>query len=104
MRKILLVLLGSVLFSTSCYALEKKSTDILLLRLKKTTNLNYIIQIDKKTNTKSELISKELKLYRVKIPKTLTIERAIMLLSKDTNIAYVEADKPMKILKTGKKK
>lgn len=104
MKKILLLLLGSVFFSTTSYALEKKSTDILLLRLKKTTNLNYIIQLDKKTNTKSELISKELKLYRVKIPKTLTIERAIMLLSKDRNIAYVEADKPMKILKTGKKK
>lgn len=104
MKKILLILLGSVLFSTSCYALEKKSTDILLLRLKKTTNLNYIIKIDKENNTKSDLISKELKLYRVKIPKNLTAEKAIVILSQDKNIAYVEADKPMKILKTGKKK
>lgn len=104
MKKILLILLGSVLFSTSCYALEKKSTDILLLRLKKTTNLNYIIEIDKENNTKSELISKELKLYRVKISKNLTAEKVITILSQDQNIAYVEADKPMKILKTGKKK
>lgn len=117
MKKI--IFLVSVLFitlgySSNSYSVEKntkkttelksvKSGDIikgsLIIRFKESTPKNYIKEIEKKLKVKSDVISKDLSIYKIKLTSNQSQNKIVSDLSKDKYIKYVENDRVMKIQK-----
>jgi hypothetical protein len=74
---------------------------VILVRFKKITSPADINRLDKKYNTKTELLSATLNLYKVKLPVSLNVENAIKLYSNEKIVEYAEADRVMTIQKNG---
>lgn len=108
---LLSILLLTVGYSTSSYSNEIKNKktsitkpksgdiipNVLIIRFKDDMPKNYIKDIEKKHKVKSELISKDLNLYKIKLSIKQSENKLISELSKDKYIKYVENDRVMKI-------
>lgn len=117
MKKIIFlvsVLSITLSYSPNSYSVEKntkkttelksvKSGDIikgsLIIRLKESTPKNYIKEIEKKLKVKSDVISKDLSIYKIKLTNNQSQNKIVSDLSKDKYIKYVENDRVMKIQK-----
>lgn len=73
---------------------------IILVKYKPEIKLALINKIDKKYKTKSVLFSKSLGLYKVELPKTLSVEQAVKIFSNLPEVQYAEPDMIMSIMKT----
>ncbi len=80
---------------------NKKAGDyvdgLILVSYKEGTSLKDIQLIDNKYGTKSVMFSKNLSLYQVKLPNSLTVTQAVNIFSKLTQVKYAEPDRVMKI-------
>lgn len=72
---------------------------VILVRFQKNSKITDIKKMDKKYNTTSEIISGSLNLYKIKLPASLNVEKAIKLFSQEKIVLYAEADRVMTIQK-----
>lgn len=83
--------------------INKKSGDyvdgIILVKYKDNVSKQSIAKIDLKYKTKSVLFSKELNLYKVSLPSSLSVDKAVATFSKLAEVQYAEPDRVMKIQK-----
>lgn len=78
---------------------EEKVKASLLIRFKENVSKSEIETFEAKHKQKLELISNELKIYKIKLSKEIKIDNAIKLFSKESIVKYVEKDGIMKIQK-----
>lgn len=77
--------------------------DRIIVKYKSDIDLKKIEEIDKKFKTKSEVLIRELNIYKIKLPKNMRVEDAIKLYQETNFVEYAEPDYIMKIQKENKK-
>lgn len=77
--------------------------DVIIVKYKSSINKDKITEIDKKFKSKSEILIKELNIYKIKIPKNMKVEEAIKVYKESGFVEYAEPDYIMKIQEKKKK-
>lgn len=76
---------------------------VILVKFKASVSETQIQKLNHKFHTDYIILIPELKLYKIKLPKQLTVEDAIKSFSSSDLIEYAEPDYKMKIQKASKK-